>query len=540
MKKLIAYLLVVVTLMGMVGAEFTDKSKISVKHRDAVQFMSDKGIINGFTDGAFGPKQTLTRAQAAKIICTILVGADKVDTITAADAGFVDVPATHWADKFVDYCAEKGIVAGVGNGKFNPDGKLTGFAFAKMLLVAYGADAEKDGLTGAGWDTNSAGKVAAQGRNEDVTVDGAEMTREQACQLAFNFITMPGDYAPASLNMLQETTLYKTYGRTYTNDKGLAVNWPGNGIEFEVECSRDVKITYTSEESGNIMCYVDGEAALRPDIVFGRNCTATVAKNLEPGVHTIRLIREHDASSTGKKFELVSVEFYGKKETLKATPEKELYIEFIGDSITSGKGALLSYLDRTRVYVDGCHSGTASYAYVASQLLDADFSMLSRGSMGYTKVTTSCPKTIEGLYPYYNGLMENPIPFTTERQADIAVLALGTNDSKASMKEAVEKNLTSYQDFEGAAKWLMEQVRKQHGRDVKIVFIYGMMTAQTEWKPVFEALAAADPNVFVLKTTRNNDGGRGSATGTGHPSDEAHKIIGQELATFIQTEVLKK
>ena len=132
MKKLISLLLVAVLLLSTVSAAFTDQNEISPEYTEAVDVMNQNGIIAGFTDGTFQPKGTLTRAQAAKIICTML----KADVEGAKAAGFTDVPAGHWAEKFVNYCAETGIVAGVGNGKFDPNGKLTGYAFAKMLMVA--------------------------------------------------------------------------------------------------------------------------------------------------------------------------------------------------------------------------------------------------------------------------------------------------------------------------------------------------------------------------------------------------------------------
>ena len=46
---------------------------------------------------------------------------------------FSDVPASHWAYPYVEAAAAKGIVDGVGNGKFNPDGTMTYAEFCVML-----------------------------------------------------------------------------------------------------------------------------------------------------------------------------------------------------------------------------------------------------------------------------------------------------------------------------------------------------------------------------------------------------------------------
>ena len=71
MRKAICFLLVFVLLAGAASAAFTDESKITADFTTAVAYMSKKGVIGGFPDGSFKPADTLTRAQAAKIICTV-------------------------------------------------------------------------------------------------------------------------------------------------------------------------------------------------------------------------------------------------------------------------------------------------------------------------------------------------------------------------------------------------------------------------------------------------------------------------------------
>ena len=71
MRRAICFLLVFVLLAGMASAAFTDADKITADFTDAVAYMSEQRIIGGFPDGTFKPADTLTRAQAAKIICTV-------------------------------------------------------------------------------------------------------------------------------------------------------------------------------------------------------------------------------------------------------------------------------------------------------------------------------------------------------------------------------------------------------------------------------------------------------------------------------------
>ena len=188
MKKLIALLLAAVLLLSALpfaGAGFNDSLIISEDYERAVNEMAETKVLNGFADGSFGPRKTLTRAQTAKIVCGMLEGADKVETLTKTETGFSDVPASHWAAKYVAYCVDKGIVSGVGGGKFNPDAKLSAAAFAKMLLIAYGNDASK--YSGADWITGVKNDVKGAYINNKVSdFTERDLTRQEAAQMAWN------------------------------------------------------------------------------------------------------------------------------------------------------------------------------------------------------------------------------------------------------------------------------------------------------------------------------------------------------------------
>ncbi|MBQ7566803.1 MAG: S-layer homology domain-containing protein [Oscillospiraceae bacterium] len=202
MKKLFAILLAAVMLLGMIGTagavEFTDAAEITQMNTEAVTVLSGMGIIGGMGDGTFQPDGTLTRAQAAKIIAYMMLGKEKAEALTAGTAAFTDVPTSHWACKYVNYCAEQGVVSGVGGGKFNPNGQLTGFQFGKMVLVAAGFNAEAEGLSGAEWDINVNKLLKDTWISRGVTVKSKEMSRQDACHLALNALFYGEDKDPYS------------------------------------------------------------------------------------------------------------------------------------------------------------------------------------------------------------------------------------------------------------------------------------------------------------------------------------------------------
>ena len=64
-----------------------------------------------------------------------------MSTIVIANAAtgqtFTDVPTTHWAYSFIERAAADGIVAGVGNGKFNPSGTVSTAEFGTMVARSF-------------------------------------------------------------------------------------------------------------------------------------------------------------------------------------------------------------------------------------------------------------------------------------------------------------------------------------------------------------------------------------------------------------------
>ena len=161
LKKVLSLVLALAMALSLMTVAFAAdasdyKDYDKVTHKEAVDVMTAVGVFNGTGDGSnFSPDGTLTREQAAKIITYMLVGQEQADKLTATVAPYSDVAASRWSAGAIAYCTNEGILAGTGNGKFNPTGELTGLEFAKMLLVALGYDATIEQLTGGAWAINT-------------------------------------------------------------------------------------------------------------------------------------------------------------------------------------------------------------------------------------------------------------------------------------------------------------------------------------------------------------------------------------------------
>lgn len=195
LKKVLSLVLALAMALSLMTAAFAadasdykDYSKVTYK--EAVDVMTAAGIFNGGDGNNFNPDATLNREQAAKIITYMLVGQEKADKLTATIAPYADVAANRWSAGAIAYCTDAGIIAGDGNGRFNPTAGVTGTQFAKMLLVALGYDPKIEKLVGNEW----AIKTAKLALSDDVDLDNGmeklslsdNLTREQAAQMAFN------------------------------------------------------------------------------------------------------------------------------------------------------------------------------------------------------------------------------------------------------------------------------------------------------------------------------------------------------------------
>jgi 2',3'-cyclic-nucleotide 2'-phosphodiesterase / 3'-nucleotidase len=103
----------------------------------------------------------------------------KVKATKAPDAvakEFVDVPAGHWAKSYIDALSADGLVAGVSDTKFNPEGKVTRGQFIAMIVRAMGLS---DGTVGVAKEIEIGYKNGITNQSPANFGGNNEITREQ-------------------------------------------------------------------------------------------------------------------------------------------------------------------------------------------------------------------------------------------------------------------------------------------------------------------------------------------------------------------------
>ncbi len=193
LKRALSLALAAIMLIGMMVVsasavsynDLTDKDQIV--NKDAVSMLVSLGIIEGKPDGSYAPTENVDRAQMAKMLSVIMnKGVDNSALYQSVNSGLVDVN-TNWAKGHINYCYTTGIIAGRGNGKFDPSATVTALEAAKMLLVAVGYDPAIEGFEGADWAINVSVRADEQGIFEGFTKDlSAPLNRDDAALLIYN------------------------------------------------------------------------------------------------------------------------------------------------------------------------------------------------------------------------------------------------------------------------------------------------------------------------------------------------------------------
>lgn len=331
----------------------------------------------------------------------------------------------------------------------------------------------------------------------------------------------------------------KLNGRTVwdVTAQTLKMDYTNTGIEFRGAFMGNVSIALTQNKALRLYCVVDGDYENMKEIVTTGNGNYTIAENLVPGFHHIRLIK---VSMSDTCLTLTGLTFNG---TLAERPaDKALKIEFIGDSVTSST-SLYSATEQPDDFYR--HDSTKGFAELTARNLDADVSVVSRSGASTVVLNKGdSPATkLAGVF-YKRSLFTNTAStwdFETDPDVDIVVIALGTNDEPGTRDDKTAEQISNLQkdykreDLRNGMKELMAQVRAARP-NAAIVWGYEMMATNgaEHFKQAVTEFAATDGNAYYAKLMRGN-----YCTGVaGHPNPQGHLKNAEILTDFILKNVL--
>ncbi len=372
------------------------------------------------------------------------------------------------------------------------------------------------------------------GENVDITLIAADLKRDQeitADDLTYMRRTLLGVSIATTIKLAEGSDSVKYLGRANVENNILLMDWSNTGFEFSGIMEGDVTATLTHVSASaataedpytyaRVLVNVDGVEK----IINVNNGTAvyTLAEDLDFGAHTIKVLKITER--TKGRIYGIDVNFVGSVADRPA--DKDLVIDFYGDSITAGDGVVKNDRKGSVDYLEGQYSNL-TYAAKTAKALNADMRVAARSGL---KTKDAVSYLINaGSWDYENN------------QADIVVINLGTNDKWViwddNNPDTEEKAAHEYGiAVEKAAIEDMLDAVVANYPDAKIVWVYGMMGngLAEHIQPVVEAYAQNNANVFYCELPANTSGGGN------HPNEAGHAAAADVLVDFINANVLAK
>ncbi|MEK4663667.1 SGNH/GDSL hydrolase family protein [Priestia sp. FSL H7-0729] len=359
---------------------------------------------------------------------------------------------------------------------------------------------------------------------------------------------------------LTELPYLKVHGRTTGELSPLTLFWTGSAIELNVQGSElwvEVKSEYDMYESW-ISILINGVPVSRQMLMAGRYWVCVFRGMNADVVKNVRIVKDVQAMSgdPGCSLQIHAVKSDG---AFLPVQEKPYKIEFIGDSITSGEGAIGAKAEED--WIPMWFSAIHNYTYMTAEALNAEYRVISQSGWGVLTSWDNNPKgNIPNVYEQVCGLLTgehnealgagNEHDFGSW-QPDVVVVNLGSNDGGAFQspewtdpdtgkvyKQRLNEDGTYHEEdlaaFEKAVEQFLFKLRKNNPA-AHLVWAYGMLGF-----PMMPAIYRAvdgytkktgDRKVTVIQLPDTTEETVGART---HPGELSHRRTAEVLAEYVR------
>ena len=347
-----------------------------------------------------------------------------------------------------------------------------------------------------------------------------------------------------------------------TSKNPLTLFWSASGIEICTNAS-ELWIQVSSNYSVNeiyLAVQISGYTIAR-FMAPKEKTWICVAKNLNPQEkNNISIIKDSQPSAFDPNH-IVQIHQIAvtKNAEFFQVPKKDCFIEFIGDSITSGEG--LCGRPEAPEWISSYISVSNNYAMQIAKIKNAEISIISQCGWGITRgwdsnIYSNIPSHYQNVCSIFNSPMQKELGSCQEydfsKKADFVVVNLGTNDNSSfnnpwtdestgkvyqyqvnddgTVAESSKKEI-----YEGIKKFLY-QIRKNNP-SAKILWVWGMLKLDKIPAILQNAMEdykkeSGDQNVFTLELDAMEDVenhllDKGSRW---HPGPKTHELAAKKIS----------
>ena len=365
------------------------------------------------------------------------------------------------------------------------------------------------------------------------------------------------------VNSLPTESLF-VQGRVTRSEKGITFFWTGSALEFVVSGS-ELSLEVEVPDDPQVLCpwvclYLNDHLLQRVLLKRGRQLLPVYDHLNYSEPKTIRIVKDSPALLQNAVYEgetLYTVRSICTDGELYPVPEKEMKIELIGDSITSGEG-LFGY---PGLITEDLWFFTAQselhYGTSIAQALNADLRIVTQAGWGvYIGYTNNPSYNIPSIYEQVCGVQnsssaislgaQEPCDFK-EWQPDVIIVNLGTNDAAAfanpgytdpdtghyfKMRKSEDGTLFA-EDLEKVKKAVLAflPVLRKHNPIAHILWCYGMMGHEVENTLRDAIRLSGDPKISYVSLPDTLPGEFGSVD---HPGIPSHKKTAGTLLSAVK------
>ena len=328
-------------------------------------------------------------------------------------------------------------------------------------------------------------------------------------------------------------------GRMDPEQRPTALDWTGSGMEFRFRGTA-AWAKLEAPAASSIMWMIvlaDGAPVTRFPVEPGIRMYPLLLGLEAEQERTVTLMKETQCMPGNPEATVLLHSLRIEGELLEL-PERDCRIEFIGDSLTSGEGALAARDNME--WVTPWFTARGNYSWYACEALNAERSILSQSGWGVNwDYQHTEANNMSDAYEYTAGVLQGPEaeargcrkPWDFNRwQPDIVCIRLMTNDNNG----MIERN--SFEaDRETAVQGALDLIRKvrKHNPRAKIVWILPATDCRPELAA--EAVRRAREEMQDVYAFSVPDYGPEDMGARWHPNAEYNKRIGLMLAEYLKS-----
>ncbi len=359
---------------------------------------------------------------------------------------------------------------------------------------------------------------------------------------------------------LSEVENLKVHGRTTGCLSPLTLFWTGSGLEINVTGSElwvELEVDYNIFEQW-ITILINSVPISRLMLVPGRYWLCIFRGMDKARAKNIRIVKDVQPMG-GDPAACLQIHALKSDGSLLPVEDRPVKIEFIGDSITSGEGAIGARQEED--WIPMFFSAVRSYTFMTAAYLNADYRVVSQSGWGVlsgwdNNPNSSIPKYYEQVCGVLTEEKNRALGAFEENdfdcwQPDIVVVNLGTNDAGAFNSPAWKDETTGrvykqrlnsdgtyntedLKAFEDAVEAFLIKLRK-YNKTAHIIWAYGMLGI-----PMMPAICRAvdryktktgDQKVSVFRLPDTREETLGARR---HPGAAAHEEAAKALAGYIK------